>query len=279
MIKLRGLLLAAGIAGVPWADGAANPALEGAVFAGANAMIEQVGTGPCPATGSVLWRVHIRGTELRFKWTYHRDRDAALAEGSEILALAADGTFGRVVPRDGGTSTSTGLLGSKGGYFEVLYRRGDFVCRQRTDLVRIQATETRKNELMRALITEANMLTGMNDLINAFAPAILADIRRRVPTLTDDAARAMSEEIIVEFRLSIGEFVEIMSAIFDRYYTEEDLEALIAFYRTPTGRKMAGLTARLALESQAAGMRWGQAVGQRGHDRAVRKARELGYNL
>ncbi|NET41960.1 DUF2059 domain-containing protein [Okeania sp. SIO2B3] len=51
-------------------------------------------------------------------------------------------------------------------------------------------------------------------------------------------------------RISYEQIVEeVYYPIYDKYFTEEDLQALIEFYQTPTGRKTIEVMAQLFQES------------------------------
>ncbi len=46
--------------------------------------------------------------------------------------------------------------------------------------------------------------------------------------------------------------------LYAKYYSEEDLDNLIAFYKTPTGQKVIQTMPALLQESMQIGQRWGQ---------------------
>jgi len=65
-------------------------------------------------------------------------------------------------------------------------------------------------------------------------------------------------------------FVEILVPIYARHFTHEDITGLIAFYRTPLGRKLVAVQPKLTAEAMTAGAEWGKNVALR----ALKKIRE-----
>jgi uncharacterized protein len=80
-----------------------------------------------------------------------------------------------------------------------------------------------------------------------------------------------------EFRKEIAsdDLTKLIIPIYDKYFTESDLDALIEFYSTPAGIKVRDATPLITREAMAAGAEWGKAVG----DKVAKKLVERGYEL
>jgi hypothetical protein len=50
--------------------------------------------------------------------------------------------------------------------------------------------------------------------------------------------------------------------IYDKYYSDDEIKQLIQLYQTPLGQKMLSVLPKVAAESQAAGMKWGEQIGR-----------------
>lgn len=59
------------------------------------------------------------------------------------------------------------------------------------------------------------------------------------------------------------EFVELLVPVYVKHFSEDDLEAIIAFYETPAGKRMVKAQGDLARETQATGQKWGQDLGKK----------------
>jgi hypothetical protein len=60
----------------------------------------------------------------------------------------------------------------------------------------------------------------------------------------------------------INQLIDLILPIYDKYYTHDDIKALIAFYETPVAQKMVAVLPKVMQESQAAGMKWGGDLGR-----------------
>jgi hypothetical protein len=58
-----------------------------------------------------------------------------------------------------------------------------------------------------------------------------------------------------------SELMNMLIRVYDKYLTEEDLDALIAFYSTDTGQKIIKSLPEIMKESMNVGAEWGREVG------------------
>lgn len=59
------------------------------------------------------------------------------------------------------------------------------------------------------------------------------------------------------------ELFDLMIPIYDKYYTHEDIKAIIGFYESPAGQKMLSVLPQITQEMMPKAMEWGQDVGRR----------------
>ena len=84
-----------------------------------------------------------------------------------------------------------------------------------------------------------------------------------------DTFRMQMPEVPAEFwdgfakEIDSKQLVEMIVPVYDRHFAEQDLRDLIAFYATPTGRKLVAAMPQIAAESMAIGMEWGKAAAER----------------
>lgn len=72
---------------------------------------------------------------------------------------------------------------------------------------------------------------------------------------------------------SIDDLVTMMAPIYEKHLNEADLNEVIKFYSSPTGKKLAEKTPDIMQESMQAGQAWGQSVA----GKIVSKLKEKGY--
>lgn len=79
-----------------------------------------------------------------------------------------------------------------------------------------------------------------------------------------------------EFRSEIDAegLIKLIVPIYDKYYSEEDVRQLIAFYETPLGKKLIEKTPFILRDSFTSGQQWGKEIGAR----VVERLKEKGYS-
>lgn len=60
-----------------------------------------------------------------------------------------------------------------------------------------------------------------------------------------------------------SQLTDSLVAIYDRYFSHDDIKELIAFNRSPIGQKTLAIMPQLIQESAVAGQRWGQTLSER----------------
>ena len=69
------------------------------------------------------------------------------------------------------------------------------------------------------------------------------------------------DELIKE--IDSAAFLELLVPIYDKHLSADDVDALIAFYQTPSGKKLISVLPQIIAESGAAGEKYGEQVGKR----------------
>lgn len=72
---------------------------------------------------------------------------------------------------------------------------------------------------------------------------------------------------------SLDDLVTMLAPVYEKHLTEADLNEIIKFYNSPTGKKLAEKTPLITDESMVAGQAWGQAVAEK----VMKKLKEKGY--
>ena len=74
-------------------------------------------------------------------------------------------------------------------------------------------------------------------------------------------------------KTSLNELTKMLVPVYSKYMTLEDLNELIKFYNTPTGKKYAKSTPLIMQESMQVGQQWGMKIGQD----FEKKMKDIGY--
>ena len=73
--------------------------------------------------------------------------------------------------------------------------------------------------------------------------------------------------------IDADELIDLVIPIYEKYYTEEDVDGLIEFYKSSLGRKMVRMNPKISSDSMEAGRAWGEKIGRR----VAEKMRKEGY--
>ena len=85
---------------------------------------------------------------------------------------------------------------------------------------------------------------------------------------------AFWDELAIKMnKMAVEQLVDLVLPIYQKHLTEEDIKGIIAFYKTPVGKKFAEQTPLITQESMAAGQEWGRKIGET----VVSRLKEKGY--
>ncbi|MBL7698646.1 MAG: DUF2059 domain-containing protein [Chitinophagaceae bacterium] len=88
---------------------------------------------------------------------------------------------------------------------------------------------------------------------------------------------AVASEFWTEFKkdIKLDDLEKLMVPIYDKYFNETDLDALIVFYSSPAGIKVRDVQPLIVKDATAAGADWGRTVGEK----VIQRLKEKGYTL
>ena len=67
------------------------------------------------------------------------------------------------------------------------------------------------------------------------------------------------------------DIVNLVIPIYEKHYSEQDIEQLIIFYKSPIGQKAIAVTPVISQESMVAGQQWGIEIGKKVIDKLKEK--------
>ena len=98
------------------------------------------------------------------------------------------------------------------------------------------------------------------------ARALLEGMKSNLETQKQDQSNATIpavfwDEVIKRAEADLGVFLTTLVGIYDQHYTKEEIDQMVAFYKTPLGQMMANKAPPVALATAAAAERWGMKLG------------------
>jgi uncharacterized protein len=127
----------------------------------------------------------------------------------------------------------------------------------------ISYSQASKKEKIKKLMD----VTGSGKMGVQVVQSLMPSFQRAHPAVPqqfwDDFAKAVKPE----------DLVDLVVPIYDKYYSEEDIDQIIAFYNSPVGKKMISTLPMVMQESMAAGQTWGKQLA----DKVAQELKEKGY--
>ena len=128
-----------------------------------------------------------------------------------------------------------------------------------------QATEDYQKTLKQML-----ELSGSKQAFVAGIKQMISMYKQTKTGIPDDIWDEMGNEMK---KTSIDELVTMLTPVYQKHLTQDDLLKIIEFYKTPTGKKFASKTPLITQESMQVGQQWGMKVGAA----LEKKLKEKGY--
>jgi hypothetical protein len=95
----------------------------------------------------------------------------------------------------------------------------------------------------------------------------------------DREIREAFEKITPRFKQRKYELIDQIAELYAREMSLDDINAVIAFYKSPVGSRFSALQPKITRESMALGHRWGEKLGMELQDEARQELRRRGINM
>lgn len=119
-------------------------------------------------------------------------------------------------------------------------------------------------------IREMMNLTGAGNYGAQMAEMILNIMKENSPDVPDVIWQEINKEI------KVSEITEIGISIYDKHFTKQEIDDILAFYHTQTGKKFVEKLPIMLQDAQKEGEKWGIEIGRR----AFRTLKEkYGYDI
>ncbi len=113
----------------------------------------------------------------------------------------------------------------------------------------------------------AAKIAKIRELINLMGtPHIAAELMKSqaagIKTLLPFPPRAQDDfekELLAS--IDVNELIDLIVPIYNRHFSEADVDGMLVFYRSPVGRRVTKALPEITAESQEAGKEWGQGLG------------------
>ncbi|MFI2741154.1 DUF2059 domain-containing protein [Zhouia sp. PK063] len=111
-----------------------------------------------------------------------------------------------------------------------------------------------------AKLKEYFEVSGSNAAFEKSIIGMLDMIKQQYPQVKDEYWNAAKEEMI---HTSMSDLAKMLVPVYKKHLSVTDLDAIIKFYKSPAGKKIALATPDIMAESMQVGQQWGAQVAQK----------------
>lgn len=97
----------------------------------------------------------------------------------------------------------------------------------------------------------------LNGASEAMFSQIVMQFKSIKPGVTDEQWAAVKKDV---FDVEVAELNKQLIPVYKKYFTQDEVKAVIAFYETPAGKKLAEKTPLIAVESMQSSQAWGMGL-------------------
>lgn len=126
------------------------------------------------------------------------------------------------------------------------------------------------DETYNATLKKMFQVSGSEKTYSTVIVQMISIFKEQYPAIDAAVWNEFADEFL---QTSLDDLTEMLAPVYFKHLTQTDLEAIIDFYKSATGKKFASKTPMIMQESMQVGQVWGQKIGEE----FSRKLEERGY--
>jgi hypothetical protein len=111
--------------------------------------------------------------------------------------------------------------------------------------------------------------TNPKDLLPQVLDQLFAAFKQAMPNVPQEFWDSFKEKV------DVNELVNLMIPIYDKYFTADDIKAMLVFYDSPTGRKVTATIVPLTQEKMSVMKAWGRGKGTEVKEELARRGIQM----
>lgn len=117
-----------------------------------------------------------------------------------------------------------------------------------------------KREKIIQLMKSMDIMAVADAIMPAFSNLIVQSMQSQGAEVTPGMSELITKSVSKVLRANQDGFMEELIKVYDQAYTEPEVNDIVAFYQSPTGKKTIRLMPELMQRGQVIGMQWGQSL-------------------
>ncbi len=144
----------------------------------------------------------------------------------------------------------------------------------------VGAQEFSKEHLQKAreAVVLSNAAQGFDSMLGLLAGQAKSTLTRTSPHLANEIAQA-AQKASLSLTGRISDFVDKVAEIYAAHFSIAELEEIVAFYKTPTGKKMAERSGQIILETLQANRIWSRELATEMMTRTRQELNTMGHKF
>jgi len=119
----------------------------------------------------------------------------------------------------------------------------------------------------------------MDQMLDAVFAQMGAMMQQSHPELPQEALTIVREEISASLREALPALIDQMAVVYEQVFTDDELDAMLTFYRSPAGQSMVAKMPQVMGKSVQFSQTWAMGAFQDLPQRIERRLRAEGYEL
>jgi hypothetical protein len=126
--------------------------------------------------------------------------------------------------------------------------------------VTASVTASGQSKTYQATLKKYLEASGSMSAFKSAVSSMMGSFKQMNNSVPDEVWKELEKEFL---GTSLDDLVTLLTPVYERHMTEADLNEIIKFYNSPTGKKLAEKTPAIMNESMEAGQTWGAAIGEK----------------
>jgi len=131
-----------------------------------------------------------------------------------------------------------------------------------------------KDKDILTMLKISGQLEASEQVISAMVPQLIQLIQSVNPELPQADLKMIMTQLELDLKKEVPELLKSLVPVYDKHFTHDDVKALIAFYKSPVGKKFVTKQTLVIPESMKIGELWGQQVAQKALKKAMSKLKK-----
>ena len=106
-------------------------------------------------------------------------------------------------------------------------------------------------------ILKMQQINGSSGTTDAMFSQIVAQLKSAKPEVTEAKWAAMKKDV---FDVEVKDLQKMLIPVYKKLFTPEEVKAIVAFYESPVGKKLADQSPQIATESMQVTQQWGMSL-------------------